>query len=186
MSVASGRAVLFIVDVQERLAAAMPGKVQAQLERNAGVLVEAARRLSVPVIVSQQYPKGLGSTVPAIEQCLAGMMPHRFDKVEFNACAAAGFGIAHRALGAQRNQWIVIGMETHVCVYQTVRELVARGHSVHVPQDAVASRTKANWQVGLQLIERAGALVTSTEVVVFDLLGRAGTEEFKALSRLIK
>lgn len=186
LSIASGRAVLLIVDVQERLAAAMPGKVQAQLERNAGVLLEAARRLDIPVVVSQQYPKGLGSTVAALEKSLAGMTPHRFDKVEFNACAAAGFGVAQRALGTQRDQWIVIGMETHVCVYQTVRELTIRGYSVHVPQDAVASRTKANWQVGLRLIEHTGAVVTATEVVVFDALGRAGGEDFKALSRLIK
>jgi nicotinamidase-related amidase len=81
---------------------------------------------------------------------------------------------------------IVAGMEAHVCVYQTVRGLVARGLATHVVADAVASRTEQNWQIGLNLSERAGGIVTSTEVVVFDLLGRAGTEEFKTLSKLIK
>lgn len=185
-SIAAPRAVLLVVDVQERLAAAMPEKVQGQLERNAAVLIEMARRLGIPVVVSQQYPKGLGATVPAIEEALADMDVHRFDKVEFDACAAAGFGAVDKALGAHRDQWIVIGMETHVCVYQTVRALAATGRAVHVPRDAVASRAKANWQVGLQLIERAGGIVSATEVVVFDALGRAGTEDFKALSRLIK
>ena len=194
MRIAPARAALLIVDVQERLAAAMPGKVRDQVERNAIVLVEMARRLGIPVIVTQQYPKGLGPTVPAVEDVLghapghapAGMDVHRFDKVEFSACAAAAFAPVRTTLGPHRDQWIVIGMETHVCVYQTARDLLAAGLAVHVPRDAVVSRTKANWQVGLDLIERAGGLVSATEVVVFDALGRAGTEDFKALSRLIK
>ena len=77
-------------------------------------------------------------------------------------------------------------METHVCVYQTARGLVERGYQVHVPIDAASSRTKQNWKIGKKLIEGAGAMITSTETIVFDLLGRAGTEEFKALSRAIK
>ena len=97
---------------------------------------------------------------------------------------AAPFG----AIAAQlkRDQWLVVGMETHVCVYQTARDLAARGFATHVVADAVASRTKANWRIGLDLAERAGALITSTEVCVFDLLERAGTEEFKTLSKAIR
>lgn len=186
MRIAPARAVLLVVDVQERLAAVMPDQARARVERNAVVLVEMARRLGIPVVVSQQYPRGLGPTVAPVEQALAGMDVHRFDKVEFSACAAPAFASVRTALGPRRDQWIVLGMETHVCVYQTARDLLAAGLAVQVPRDAVASRTKANWQVGLDLIERAGGLVSAAEVVLFDALGRAGTEDFKALSRLIK
>lgn len=186
LTIAPGRAVLLVVDIQERLAAAMPSKVMAQTERNTLVLIEMARRLSVPVVVSQQYPKGLGATVPAIEDALEHLDAHRFDKLAFSACAAPDFPAVRRALEPWRSQWIVAGMEAHVCVYQTVRDLVAAGQHVQVPRDAVVSRARSNWEIGLGLIERAGGIVTSTETVVFDALGRAGTEDFKALSRLMK
>lgn len=176
------RAALFVVDIQERLVPAMPEAVAAQVIKNSQILIEAASKLGIPVVVSQQYPKGLGTTVAALEPALANAKPHRFDKLEFSGASTPEFS----ALALRRDQWIVTGMETHVCVYQTARDLVARGHTVHVPIDAVSSRTKANWRVGLELIDRAGAIPTSTEVCVFDLLGRAGTDEFKALSKLIK
>lgn len=185
IAIAPPRAVLLIVDIQERLAAAMPRQVMEQVERYAAVLVEMARHLSVPVVVSQQYPKGLGPTVQSVDAALAGLDAHRFDKLEFSACAAPAFAPVRRALG-RRNQWIVVGMETHVCVYQTVRDLVAAGQQVHVPRDVVSSRTQENWQAGLSLIERLGGVVTTAETVVFDALGQAGTEAFKALSRLLK
>ncbi len=190
IAIAPARAVVVIVDVQERLAAAMPAQPMAQLARNVGILLEMARRLSVPVVVSRQYPKGLGPTVPeiaaAIERCQAEVPVHHLDKIEFSAPQAPAFSAIANQLGPVRDQWIVTGMETHVCVYQTVRDLCERGNSVHVPQDAVCSRTKPNWQVGLRVAERAGAIVSSTEVVVFDALMRAGSDDFKALSRLIK
>jgi nicotinamidase-related amidase len=127
--------------------------------------------------------------VAPIEEALAaaagaGAALHRFDKLEFSAAASPAFAALAPAL--RRDQWIVTGMETHVCVYQTARDLAARGTTVHVVADAVCSRTKANWRIGLELAARAGAIPTSTEVCVFDLLGRAGTEEFKALSKAIK
>lgn len=185
-SLSRDRAALFVVDLQERLVPAMPEAVAASVIKNSQILIEAAARLGLPVIVSQQYPKGLGATVAAIETTLAGAKPtlHRFDKLEFSGAAAPELLALAPKLG--RDQWIVTGMETHVCVYQTARDLVARGYQVHVPVDAVSSRTKANWRVGLDLIGRAGGIPTSTEVCVFDLLGRAGTDDFKALSKLIK
>lgn len=186
VAIAPPRAVLLIVDVQERLAAAMPRKVMEQVERYAVVLVELARRMSVPVVVTQQYPKGLGPTVPVLEEALAGMEAYRFDKLEFSACASPAFGPVRRALGPRRNQWIVAGMETHVCVYQTVRDLLATGQQVHVPRDVVASRTQECWETGLSLIERLGGIVTTVETVIFDALGQAGTDDFKALSKLLK
>lgn len=184
MKLSRDRAALLVVDIQERLVPAMPEAVAAAVIKHSQILIEAAARLGIPVVVSQQYPKGLGSTVAALEPTLAAARPHRFDKTEFSAASTPEFSALAPKLG--RDQWIVAGMETHVCVYQTARDLVGRGYQVHVPIDAVSSRTKANWRVGLDLIERAGAIPTSTEVCVFDLLGRAGTDDFKALSKLIK
>lgn len=185
-TIAPARAVLLIVDIQERLAAAMPRTVMEQVERYTTVLVELARRMALPVVVSRQYPKGLGPTVQAIEEALAGLNAQRIDKLEFSVTAAPAFAPVRRALGPRRNQWIVVGMETHVCVYQTVRDLVDASQQVFVPRDVVASRTQDNWKTGLALIERAGGVVTSAETVIFEALGQAGTEDFKALSKLLK
>ena len=142
--------------------------------------------LRLPIVVSRQYPKGLGATVAPVEDALAasGGTVHRFDKLEFSAAQAPEFAALAPAL--RRDQWIVAGIEAHVCVYQTARDLVARGFATHVVGDAVSSRTKANWRIGVELSARAGAIPTSTEVCVFDLLGRAGSEEFKALSKAIR
>lgn len=181
------RTALFVVDIQERLAAAMPEDALARMVRNTTILIESARTLGLPIVVSQQYPKGLGQTLPALEDALRGSRDlHRFDKVEFSGADLDTPGFASLANVIGRDQWIVAGMEAHVCVYQTARGLVTRGYEVHVAADAIASRTKANWRIAHGLIERAGAVVSSTEACVFDLLGRAGTDEFKALSRLIK
>lgn len=190
------RAALLVIDIQERLVPAMPPEVAAQVLKNTQILVAAAARLGVPIVVSQQYPKGLGQTVPELQAAFQdaedthGAAVYRFDKVEFSAAAAPAFATLPPAerIGAMmtREQWIVCGMETHVCVYQTVRDLVGPACAVHVVRDAVASRTKANWRLGLELAREVGAMVTSTEVCVFDLLGQAGTDEFKALSKLIK
>lgn len=176
------RAALLVVDIQERLVPAMPEDIATRVIKNTTILIEAAARLGMPVVVSQQYPKGLGATIAAIEDALATHKPaelHRFDKTEFSAAAAGGFP------KLKRDQWIVTGMEAHVCVYQSARDLAVKA-AAHVPVDAICSRTKANWRIGCKLIERYGAIPTSTEVCVFDLLGRAGSDEFKALSKAIK
>ncbi|HTM21071.1 MAG TPA: isochorismatase family protein [Kofleriaceae bacterium] len=180
------RAALLIIDIQERLAAAMPEEARAAAERNVALLAETARRLDIPVVVSEQYPRGLGPTTPAVAEALAPLAGavHRFDKLDFSVCAAPAFTPIWNDL--RREQWIVCGMEAHVCVYQSVRDLCARGATVHVATDAITSRTEANRRIGIDLIERAGAVPTSTEVIVFDLLGRAGSDDFKALSKLLK
>jgi len=190
------RAALLVIDIQERLVPAMPDEVRARVIKNTEVLIAAAGRLGLPIVVSQQYPRGLGPTVPQIASALAaaedthGAQVYRFDKVEFSAAASPAFQALPPAekIGAlmTREQWILCGMETHVCVYQTARDLVGPACAVHVVADAVCSRTKANWRLGLELCRGSGAQVTSTEVVVFDLLERAGTDEFKEISRLIK
>jgi len=179
------RAALLVIDIQDRLLPAMPAEALAQVTRNTQILITAADQLGLPIVVSQQYPRGLGATAQPIEDALAtARAVHRFDKVEFSAAAAPAF--AQIAPGLGRDQWLLCGMETHVCVYQTARDLVARGWDVHLCADAVCSRTPANRELGLGLMARAGAIVTSTETCVFDLLGRAGSDEFRALSRVIK
>jgi nicotinamidase-related amidase len=189
LRISPARAVLLVVDVQERLSAVMNLEDREQSERNIVTLIEMARRLSIPVVVSEQYKKGLGPTVKPVEDALAapGVQLTRFEKMEF-ACTDSGpfapIFEAQRAAG--RDVWIVVGMETHICVYQTVRGLAGKGVAVHVPRDAVLSRTRENRAIGLGLCERAGAFVTATETVVFDALGKAGTDDFKALSKLIK
>jgi len=176
-----GDALLLVIDVQEKLASAMPKPALAELEKNAAILIRAAKRLNVPVVATEQYPKGLGPTVASLRELLpAGAM----SKMEFSCGASKP--IAREILATGRKQAVVVGMEAHVCVFQTVRDLVRGGFSVFVAQDAVVSRTGANREVGLHLCEKAGATLTSTEAVLFDLLGVAGTPEFKELTALIK
>jgi nicotinamidase-related amidase len=157
---------------------------RAMCLKNVGILLELARRLKIPVVQSEQYPNGLGPTVKAVVDGLAGQDLRKMEKIEFSCAAAPAFEPLWKELG--RDQWIVAGMESHVCVYQTVRDLAARGATVHVPVDAVISRTPENRTVGLELARRVGAVLTSTETLVFDALGRAGSDDFRALSRLIK
>ncbi len=179
------RTALLVVDIQDKLVPAMQPEIAAQVIKHARILIQTARTLGLPIVVSQQYPKGLGPTVAGVEEALAGAaFVHRFDKVEFSAAACPAF--LPIAAQLKRDQWLVCGMETHVCVYQTARDLVGRGFATQVVADAVSSRTKANWRIGLDLVARAGALVTSTEACVFDLLERAGSDEFKTLSKAIK
>ena len=135
MQLSRTRAALLVVDIQDRLLPAMPDDIAADLIKNTKILIEAAKRLELPIVVSQQYPKGLGPTNQAIVDALANTKHHAFDKLEFSAAAAPGFLELAPKLG--RDQWIVCGMETHVCVYQTARDLVARGYAAHVCADAV-------------------------------------------------
>ena len=172
---------LLVIDVQERLAAAMQPDARARLEKNAAVLIKAAQRLGLPVVATEQYPKGLGHTVAPLRELLGEDPLH---KLEFSCGASKP--IARRIVTTGRRQVIVAGMEAHVCVFQTVRDLLRGEFAVFVAQDAVLSRSEANRQVGLQLCEKAGATLTSTETVLFDLLGEAGTPEFKELAPLIK
>ncbi len=178
------RTVLLVVDVQERLAAAMPAGAMERLTANALVLLESARLLGVPVVASEQYPRGLGPTVPALGEKLRAMGIEAIAKTTFDACGEPR--LAKAIAQSQPTAVVVIGMETHVCVFQTARELAKRGHAVHVVPDAVASRRDENRALGLSLAERAGAFVTPTETVVFDWLERAGSEAFKVISKLVR
>ena len=176
------RSALLIVDFQERLYQAMPESSRSEAARAAANLAFAARALDVPTIVTEQYPQGLGGTLPEVSGEIAAADP--IDKVEFSVCAVAA---ARPALEGVRGRTVVVaGMETHVCVFQTVRDLVAEGFEVQVAHDAVLSRTEANRRVGLDLCRAAGAHVSGSETVVFDWLERAGGDVFKAFSKRIR
>jgi nicotinamidase-related amidase len=175
--------VLLVVDVQEKLAAAMPPEMLTTLVKNIGILLDTAKALGVRVVASEQYPKGLGPTMPAIAEKLTALGVGPLPKMTFDA--GSDLAIA-RALSQRRGAVVVMGMESHVCVFQTARELVKRGYATYVVSDAVASRREENRQLGLALAERAGAIVTGTETVVFDLLGEAGTDAFKTVSKLVR
>jgi nicotinamidase-related amidase len=175
---------VIVVDVQERLAHAMPPEQLASVSRSVRILLESARLLRVPVVFTEQYPKGLGPTLSDVSAGLQAVRAARFEKLDFSAWDAPGFRDAVNAL--QARDAVVVGMEAHVCVYQTVRDLRRAGLEVHVPIDGVSSRREDHRQVGLGLCERAGAIRTTTESVVFDWLARAGSSEFKELSKLIR
>lgn len=179
---------LLVIDIQEKLAAAMDPDVMERVIRNTNILLEAARRMGIPVVLSEQYPKGLGPTVSALTPSLDAIDElSRLEKVDFSVCSADGFGeVASRLAAKKRTQWIVAGMETHICVYQSARALCESGAGVHIAVDAVVSRAKHNYRTGLRLAERAGAHLTSTETVVMDLLAKAGGDDFKAISKLIR
>jgi nicotinamidase-related amidase len=170
------RAALVVVDVQEAFRKAV-GEFET-VARNAGVLVQGARTLDLPVVVTEQYPPGLGRTVPEVAEHLDGLEP--LEKVAFSACRAEGFELGGR------DQALVCGIEAHVCVSQTVHDLLDRGLEVHVATDAVSSRTAANRRVGLAKMERAGAVLSSVETALFELLGEAGSDEFKVIQGLVK
>jgi nicotinamidase-related amidase len=171
-----GRAALVVVDVQE---AFRPAVLDFEpVAAAAGTLVRGARILGVPVVVSEQYPRGLGATVPEVAEHLDGV--EAVEKVCFSAAAADGFDLGGR------DQVLVCGIETHVCVSQTAHDLLDRGVEVHVAADAVTSRTERNRELGLHKMESAGAVVTSVETALFELLGVAGTDEFKQVQGLIK
>src|SRR5215472_15763507 len=149
---------LLVVDVQDKLAAAMPEEAMMRLVKNAGILLEAAAQTRVPIVASEQYPKGLGHTVEPLAEKLRALQVSPIDKLTFDAASEPRLASAIAACGAR--SVVVVGMETHICVFQTARELVRRGLSTYVVGDACASRTEENRRAGLALCERAGAVVT--------------------------
>lgn len=172
---------LILVDVQEAFRPVIDRF--AEVVAACGLLAEGFGVLGRPVLVSEQYPKGLGHTVPE----LAERLPDSrilVEKLRFSACGVDAF---ERALqGAGCGAWVVCGIETHVCVNQTVLDLLARGYEVHVAEDAVSSRTAANRRAGIEKMLAAGARTTSAEMALFEMLEEAGSPEFKAISKLVR
>ncbi|MGE5454015.1 MAG: isochorismatase family protein [Methylocystaceae bacterium] len=171
--------VLLIIDLQDNLMKAMD---QAdKLYKNTQLLLKTSQELAIPVVVTEQYPKGLGRTAAAVTDHLG---EHTLiEKTAFSACTAETMQALN---GLGRKQVLIVGSETHICVFQTVRDLVAAGYSPYVISDAVCSRYKLNYKNGIHLMQEEGAIITNAETVVFDLLQRAGTPEFKVISPLLK
>lgn len=174
-------AALVVIDVQEKLCQAMDEKVLKHLVKNAGILMDAAAELNIPIVVTEQYVKGLGETLAELKNRATAPA---LEKMTFSCCGDAAFVEKMNALG--KKQIIIVGMECHVCVLQTVIELLDAGFIVHLVRDAVMSRKKDNWLVGIETARAAGAVITSTEAALFQLLKVAGTEEFKKLSKLVR
>ncbi|MGR8918717.1 MAG: isochorismatase family protein [Gammaproteobacteria bacterium] len=176
-------AVLVVVDLQERLGAAMPGKVLNRVVRNAALLATACDHLDIPVLRSEQYPAGLGPTLEKVAAKLpAGA--ESFAKTAFSCVDADGFMAALARHG--RGQVLLVGMEAHVCVLQTALDLHAAGQTVFVVEDAVCSRRLENYQNALERLRQAGIGIVSAESAVFEWVGDAAHPHFKALQALMR
>jgi len=173
-------ALLVIVDIQERLAAVM--EKRQRVVASTLHLIEAAKLLGIPIVLTEQYPKGLGETVGEVRGALTSYEP--IEKTDFGGCREPAFLRALASSG--RKKVILCGMETHICVLQTCLGLVKGGYAVHVVADAVCSRTRDNHTIGIEFMRDTGAVISGTETVLFQLLEKAGTEEFRIISKRIK
>ncbi len=176
----SDRSALVIIDVQERLFPHIHDRERV-LSR-IDLLILAAGQLKVPVLLTEQYPKGLGGTIEAIRKALPGNTP--LTKIDFSCVPAPGFG--DRLNSLERDQIVLSGIETHVCVAQTAIDLAAQGKEVFVLADATGSRRPLDAKIALRRLDRCGVIVTTAESVVFEWLRRAGTDAFKALQPKLK
>ncbi|MGI6452050.1 MAG: isochorismatase family protein [Syntrophomonadaceae bacterium] len=172
--------VLVIIDLQEKLLAAM--NERNIVCNNTRLLLEAAHLFDIPVVITEQYPKGLGPTVQEIKEVL----PEKYYFIEKTAFSAYTEEMQQTLSSIGKNTVIVTGSETHVCVFQTVRHLLEADYNVHVALDAVCSRFSVNYHNGLDLMKEMGAVINNTETILFDLLQRSGTPEFKKISPLLK
>jgi nicotinamidase-related amidase len=168
---------LVVIDIQEKL---LPPIFQRdQLVRNAQLLIRAAEILKIPVLISTQYSKGLGGTVPEVASLLPGV--ESIDKTLFSCFGSDAFCSLLKRLPGNRNTLLLCGMESHICVAQTALAALREGYLVHVASDAVSSRTEWNWRVGLDRMRAAGAVISSTEMMIYELMGSSSSAAFKAL-----
>ena len=172
---------LLVIDIQQKL---LPPIFQKErLIRNAQLLLRLSQILKLPVLAATQYTKGLGPVVPEIASLLPAAA---FDKLEFNCFGSEQFCSAVKALPRDRNTLLVCGMETHICVTQTVLNALRNGYLVHVASDAVGSRAEWNWKIGLRRMETAGAVISTTEMIIYELLHNSGTAAFKEMLKHLK
>lgn len=171
---------LVLIDIQEKLTAVMSQR--EELIQNLQILIQGAQILDIPIHWVEQYPQGLGPTVPEIAELLKGLSP--LSKISFSACGQKGFMDQLKA--GNRQSILVAGIECHVCVYQTTCDLLKAGYHVEVVLDATSSRSLPNKQIGADKILRMGAELTSVETVLFELLQASGTPQFKQISRLMR
>ena len=181
MLLRADQSLLVVIDIQERLLPAMSDP--AAVEAGAGRLMKAARRLGVPLLVTEQYPRGIGPTVPAL--AALATRDETVEKIHFSAAEEPAVR-AQLALMGPRRQAVLCGIEAHVCVLQSALGLAAGGWSVAVVEDAVASRRIADRDAGLRRMAAAGVTIATTEMVLFEWLQRAGTDQFRDLLKLIK
>ena len=174
---------LLVIDIQTRLAAAMPGKVLDRLKKNSTLLIRAAGILSVPVLATRQYPQGLGPVEPVISATLPADCRY-FEKTAFSCAQAEDF--MPELAGLKRKQVILTGIEAHVCVLQTAVDLKNAGYDVFVVIDAVSSRQRENYENAIQRLQQAGVITCNTESVIFEWLRDARHEHFKAIAAMIK
>lgn len=172
---------LVVIDIQEKLLP--PIHEGTRMVANSQLLIRLAKILSLPVIVTTQYAKGLGGTVPQIADLLPEVTP--LDKLEFGCFGNSAFCSALENLSG-RNTLLLCGMETHICVLQTALGALAQGRIVHAAADALGSRTELNWKIGLKRMRDAGAVMSSTEMMIYELLGKSGTAAFKEMLKFIK
>lgn len=172
---------LVIIDVQEKLAKAMKEEIIEKTLKNITILIELCKLYKIPIVFTEQYPKGLGKTLDRIKTLIN---EEAIEKMSFSSLGEEKFANKIREIG--RNKIILTGMETHVCVLQTALDLLIRDYHVFVPCDAVCSRKKQDWQSGVEFMKQAGAVISCTETLVFQLLKKAGTSEFKKILEFIK
>ncbi len=172
---------LVVVDVQERLTPSMNPEVLDQVKRGIRVLIDGASALGLPVFTTEQYTKGLGRTIPELS-------PHpgeeAIEKTTFSCCGAAGFVETLTRKGIRTV--LLTGMEAHVCVYQTLLDLLYQGFRVHLVRDAICSRSKANYLAALHNASQAGAAVSTVEMALFQMLRDSKDPQFKKISNLVK
>lgn len=174
---------LIVIDIQERLGDAMPGKVLNRVLQNSSLLVRAAALLEIPLLHTEQYPQGLGGTHPLVGEALPGSRRY-FAKTSFSCMGADGFPAA--IAGLNRRQAVLVGMEAHVCVLQTAMDLLATGAEVFVVEDAICSRRLENYQNALDRMRACGINVVSAESVVFEWLGDSRHEQFKLIQAWLR
>jgi nicotinamidase-related amidase len=175
-----GNTVLLIIDIQEKLFRVMYEK--EPLIDNARKLIQGCRVLGVPVLLTEQYSKGLGPTVAEVTELIPEVAP--LEKLSFGCCGDEGFMRALKAVS--RKQVLITGIETHVCVYQTAAALLEMGYEVQVVADAVSSRTARNRDISLEKMRDMGAGITSVEIALFELLETAGSDKFRDISQIVK
>jgi nicotinamidase-related amidase len=173
---------LLVIDVQEKL---LPPIFQKeQLVRNSQLLIRLAGILNMPTVLTAQYPKGLGNTVPEV----AALLPdaRAIEKLVFSCFGSDVFCSTLKRLPGNPNTVILCGMESHICVAQTALAALREGYLVHVASDAVSSRTEWNWKIGLDRMRSAGAVISSTEMIIYEALGSSGTSAFKDMLQYLK
>ena len=169
---------LLVIDVQEKLVPKIPGALA--LVRNIAFLIDGARLAGLPVAATEQYPRGLGPTVPE----LARRLPERLDKVAFSCCAVPA--VVEGFSRAARTKVVVAGIESHVCVLHTVLDLLAANYRVFVAADSVGSRYAVDHEYALRRLEQAGAVLTTAETCVFEWVGGADHAAFRKVSQLVQ